>query len=101
MTRRSADPGLDRRRALAALAAVTAGLALSGRAAAQAPRLKAVATFSILGDFVRNVGRDRIELATLVGPGADAHVYAPSPADARRLAEAAVVFVNGLGFEGW
>jgi zinc/manganese transport system substrate-binding protein len=60
-----------------------------------------VATFSILGDLVRTVGGDRIELATLVGPDGDAHVYAPTPSDARRLAEAEVVFLNGLGFEGW
>jgi len=76
-------------------------LCLAEPAPAQAPRLKAVATFSILGDFVQNVGGDRIELTTLVGPGGDAHVYTPSPADARRVADAAIVFVNGLGFEGW
>jgi len=75
-------------------------LSLAEPAPAQAPRLKAVATFSILGDFVQNVGGDRIELITLVGPGGDAHVYTPSPADARRVADAAIVFVNGLGFEG-
>lgn len=66
-----------------------------------AERLKVVATFSILADFVKNVGGDRIELVTLVGPNGDAHVYAPTPADARKVAEARVVFSNGLGFEGW
>ena len=60
-----------------------------------------VATFSILGDFVKNVGGDRVEVASLVGPNGDAHVYAPSPADAKKLADAKVVFINGLGFEGW
>ncbi|HEV2558102.1 MAG TPA: zinc ABC transporter substrate-binding protein [Microvirga sp.] len=75
---------------------------LPGAALAQAPeRLKVVATFSILGDFVREVGGDRIELTTLVGPDGDAHVYSPTPTDGRRLAEARVVFVNGLRFEGW
>ena len=39
--------------------------------------------------------------ATLVGPNGNAHVYAPSPADARKVADAKAVFVNGLGFEGW
>ena len=57
--------------------------------------------FSILGDLVQNVGGDRVEVATLVGPNGDAHVYSPSPADAKKLADAKVVFVNGLGFEGW
>ena len=65
------------------------------------PKLKVVASFSILADFVRRVGGDRIELTTLVGPDGDAHVYAPTPADARRIGDAKVVFVNGLGLEGW
>ena len=60
-----------------------------------------VATFSILGDLVKNVGGDRVEVTTLVGPNGDAHVYSPSPADAKKLADAKVVVVNGLGFEGW
>jgi zinc/manganese transport system substrate-binding protein len=64
-------------------------------------KLPAVASFSIVGDFVKNVGGDRIALTTLVGPDGDAHVYSPTPADAKNLADAKVVFVNGLGFEGW
>jgi zinc/manganese transport system substrate-binding protein len=66
-----------------------------------ADRLNVVASFSIIGDFVRNVGRDRVSVTTLVGPDGDAHVYAPTPADAKRVAEAKLVVVNGLGFEGW
>jgi zinc/manganese transport system substrate-binding protein len=64
-------------------------------------RLNVVASFSILGDFVRNVGGDRVDLTTLVGPNADVHVYAPSPADAKRIADAKLLVVNGLGLEGW
>ena len=66
-----------------------------------ADRLNVVASFSILGDFVRNVGGDRVNVTTLVGPNSDAHVYAPTPADAKKVADAKLVFVNGLGFEGW
>jgi zinc/manganese transport system substrate-binding protein len=66
-----------------------------------AERLNVVASFSILGDFVRNVGGDRVEVTTLVGPDSDAHVYAPTPGDAKKVADAKLVFVNGLGFEGW
>lgn len=66
-----------------------------------AERLNVVASFSILGDFVRNVGGDRVEVTTLVGPNSDAHVYVPTPADAKKVADAKLVFVNGLGFEGW
>jgi zinc/manganese transport system substrate-binding protein len=75
-------------------------LGLSGGAVA-ADKVKAVASFSILGDMVREVGGDRIELVTLVGPNGDAHVFSPTPADAKWLAAADIFFVNGLGFEGW
>ncbi len=76
-------------------------VALFASPAAAQDRIKVVATFSILGDLVKNVGGDRVEVATLVGPNSDAHVYSPAPGDARTLATAKVVFVNGLGFEGW
>ncbi len=66
-----------------------------------ADEIKAVASFSILGDMVRQVGGDRVEVVTLVGPDGDAHVFSPTPADAKTLASAQVFFVNGLGFEGW
>jgi zinc/manganese transport system substrate-binding protein len=66
-----------------------------------AERLKIVASFSILGDFVRNVGGDRINLTTLVGADSDVHVYTPAPSDAKRIADAKLVIVNGLGLEGW
>lgn len=66
-----------------------------------AERLSIVASFSILGDLVRNVGGDRVNLTTLVGANSDAHVYTPAPADAKRVADAKLVIVNGLGLEGW
>lgn len=66
-----------------------------------ADRLSVVASFSILGDFVRNVGGDRIDLTTLVGADGDVHVYTPAPGDAKRIAAAKLVIVNGLGLEGW
>ncbi|HKY87707.1 MAG TPA: metal ABC transporter substrate-binding protein [Pseudorhodoplanes sp.] len=85
-----------KRIAIAALALTM----LSAPAYAQ-EKVKVVTTFSILADFVRNVGGDRVDIASLVPVNGDAHVYAPSPADARKLADAKVVFTNGLGFEGW
>lgn len=63
--------------------------------------LKVVASFSILGDMVKNVGGERIALTVLVGPNSDTHVYQPKPADAKALSGADLVVVNGLGFEGW
>lgn len=64
-------------------------------------RLNVVATFSILGDFARNVGGDRVNVTTLVGPNSDTHVYTPSPSDAKKITDAKLVIVNGLGLEGW
>ena len=64
-------------------------------------RLKVVASFSILGDLARNVGGARVDVTTLVGADGDAHVYVPAPADARKIADARLVIVNGLGLEGW
>jgi zinc/manganese transport system substrate-binding protein len=64
-------------------------------------RLNVVASFSILGDFVRNVGGDRVSVTTLVGPDGDVHVYTPAPADAKKIADARLVIINGLGLEGW
>lgn len=66
-----------------------------------AARIKVVATFSILDDLVRNVGGERVESTALVHPNTDAHVFSPSPADAKTLKAAQVVVTNGLGFEGW
>ena len=60
-----------------------------------------VASFSILGDITQRVGGDRIKVLTLVGQNADAHVYQPTTTDAKTLARARLVVVNGLGFEGW
>jgi zinc/manganese transport system substrate-binding protein len=91
------------RRAAVSLLAGCLTLAVSSLpvAAQNADKLKVVATFSILGDMVRNVGGERVAVATLVGPNGDAHVYSPTPADGRRLTEAKIVFTNGLKFEGW
>jgi zinc/manganese transport system substrate-binding protein len=64
-------------------------------------RLNVVASFSILGDFVRNVGGERVSVTTLVGPDSDVHVYTPAPADAKKIADAKLMIINGLGLEGW
>lgn len=76
-------------------------LAVGAGGAGAADKIKAVASFSILGDMVRQVGGDRVEVVELVGPDGDAHVFSPTPADAKTLAGADIFFVNGLGFEGW
>jgi zinc/manganese transport system substrate-binding protein len=81
---------------IAALIAV----ASPGRSIA-AEKLKAVASFSILADLVKQVGGDRLDITAIVGPDGDAHVFQPSPLDAKAVADAGLVVINGLGLEGW
>jgi zinc/manganese transport system substrate-binding protein len=91
----------SRRGALASLT-IAPWVALAARAGSPpVPPLRVVASFSILADMLREIGGDAVQVSALVGPDADAHVFEPRPADARRLAQADLVVVNGLGFEGW
>lgn len=92
---------MPNRRAL--LGGLAAGLLLAAvpLSAHAQEKLPVVASFSILGDFVREVGGDRVAVTTLVGANGDAHVYSPTPADAKSMAAAKLIVVNGLKFEGW
>ena len=87
------------RRALLALSLATPFL---GRAAlAQAAPLPVVASFSILGDMVKQVGGDRVAVRTIAGPDVDAHSFQPRPSDAEAVRQARLVVRNGLGFDTW
>jgi zinc/manganese transport system substrate-binding protein len=88
---------------LAACLAASASLVMlpTVGAAADAKPINVVASFSILADMVHQVGADNVIVTSLVGPDEDAHVFDPSPADAKALAQADIVVINGLGFEGW
>lgn len=86
---------LYRLRTLAACAALLVG----GSAHAQA--LEVATSFSILGDLVAQVGGERVKVRALVGPDEDAHAFQPRPSDAREIGSAALVVVNGLGFDDW
>jgi zinc/manganese transport system substrate-binding protein len=83
------------------LATVASFVLLPPAAFGQQTKLPVVASFSILADIIANIGGDRVSLTTLVQPGGDAHVYAPTPADAKTVAEAKLIVTNGLKFEGW
>lgn len=108
---------ISRRTLLGTLAATTAGLALAAVLAAPTAVLaqsageadkpagvapvRVVASFSILGDLVKQVGGPLVAVDLLVGPNADMHAFQPSPADSKKLAGAKLVVINGLGLEGW
>lgn len=73
----------------------------SSQESAKSGSLKVIATYSVLGDLVRNVANDHVEIITLVGGDGDAHTFEPSPKDGVALAQADVIFENGVGFESW
>ena len=87
--------------AAAFLAPLLFGSAIGSTRANAADKIKVAASFSVLGDMVRQVGGDRVEVTTFVGPNGDAHVYEPTPGDGKTLLEANILVVNGLGLEGW
>jgi len=76
-------------------------LALMAAPSRAADHLNVVASFSILADFARQVGGDKVDVTALVGPDSDVHVYTPTPHDARDVGAARLLIINGLGLEGW
>ena len=97
-----ARPRMTSGRAVATVAVCVLGLlGVPADAAETQQRPLAVATISILADFVRAVAGDRLEVVSIVHVGGDPHTYEPVPSDARRIADAEVVVRNGLGLERW
>lgn len=83
------------------LSILVVGVALISQAGAAQEKIQVTASFSILGDLVRAVGGDRVEVTTLVGPDEDAHAFEPRPADAKGILKSRLLVSNGLGFEPW
>ncbi len=84
---------------LSAAAAAFVAFGVVGPASAET--LNVVASFTVLADVVKHVGGDHVKVSSLVGPNGDPHEFEPSPADAKTLNAAKVVFVSGEGLEGW
>ncbi len=80
---------------------VVCALFITNTTAQAQKTIRVIASFSILGDMVKNIGGDRVEVSTLVGPDGDVHAYEPTPAAAKAVSQADLVVVNGLGLEGW
>lgn len=76
-------------------------LALAGAAQAQGARPRAVVSFTILGDMLRQLAADRFEIRVIAGPEADPHSFQPRPSDVQAFAGAALAVRNGLGFDAW
>lgn len=73
--------------------------ALSAVPLGEGEKLRVIATTNIVVDVVGNVASDRIELRGLLPVGADPHGYEPTPQDLRAVADAHVIFANGVGLE--
>src|SRR5215831_802768 len=69
--------------------------------AVASPPIRVVVSFSILGDFVNEIGGGDVAVTSLIGPDSDVHVLEPTPEQARLLANAELFIINGLGLEGW
>lgn len=65
----------------------------------QDQQIQVMATTSIVGDIVRQVGGDRVNVEILLPLGTDPHSFTPTPQDITRLANAQLVFINGAGLE--
>ena len=90
-------------RVLAMVAAVLVGAASGARAgeAERAPaRLKVVATIAMIGDVAQEIGGERVEVTSLIGPGVDPHLYRATRSDMALLLGADLVLYNGLLLEG-
>lgn len=66
-----------------------------------AEKLKVTASFSIIGDFVTQIGGEDVDVDIIVPENSDPHIYQPTPKDVRKVTHADLVFINGFGFEGW
>lgn len=66
-----------------------------------AKTVNVVASFTVLADIVKQVGGEHVNVKSLVGPNGDPHTFEPTPQDSQALASADLVFVSGLGLEGW
>jgi ABC-type Zn uptake system ZnuABC Zn-binding protein ZnuA len=79
----------------------TSSSAPSAPSLASDDRIKVVATTTVLADLVRNTGGDRVVVESLVPAGAEPHTFAPRPSDLRKIVDADVVVMNGLGLDDW
>ena len=81
------------------LAACAPAVSEPAGAQSQRERLRVVASISPVTNIVYNIGGDRIDLDGILPPGVDPHTFEPRPSDAVKLAQADLIFVNGMGLD--
>ena len=107
--RRAPRRGAGVRRALAAAAALLLALGGAGcgssdarpAASGASNAVRVVATTTQLGDIVRNVGGDGVDVTQILKPNSDPHDYEPRPRDVQDTAGAKLVFASGDGLDAW
>lgn len=76
-----------------------AALAVAGVSGAAPMEVASLST--VMADFARDIGGDRVRVVEIVKPGVDPHAFEPSPGDYRAVAGARILLAGGLGFEGY
>jgi ABC-type Zn uptake system ZnuABC Zn-binding protein ZnuA len=84
-----------------ALIAAIASLAACGGSSASGNAIKVVATTTQIGDWVREVGGNHVEVDQILQPNTDPHDYEPRPSDVENAADAKIVFENGDNLDAW
>ncbi len=88
------------RRSLLAAFAILGGMTASiVPGIAQSKRVQVVATTAMIGDAVKAVGGDRVNVEVLLGQGVDPHLYKPTRADIAKMSKADMIVANGLNLE--
>ena len=79
--------------------AATPPSAIEPAGAAEPGKLRIVTTVSPITNIAYNIAGDRAEIVGIVPEGVNSHTFEPAPSDARRLADADIIFINGLKLE--
>lgn len=87
--------------ALGVLGIVYAVIDMRSRNATKDDKPRALTTFTVLADMVKNVAGDKVEVESITKPGAEIHGYEPTPGDIVRMQSADIVLDNGLNLEKW
>jgi len=61
--------------------------------------IEIVATTTVIADFLRHVGGDKVDVTVMIKEGSNHHTFEPTMSEARLIAEADIIFSNGIGLE--
>jgi ABC-type Zn uptake system ZnuABC Zn-binding protein ZnuA len=85
----------------ALLVAACGGVGATAAPSGSGEALQVVTTTTILADLVAQVGGENVSVTSLVPKGGEVHTFDPTPSDVRRISDADLVVLNGLGLDEW